>query len=92
MIDTGADIVDIDHMVSDMGSRANELGKHQVFCGKSDPVTIIQNGTGHQIFRSVEKDHIDTGGRCFVSAGCEITPGTSVENMIHFMKSAKALS
>lgn len=91
MIETGADIIDIDHMVSDMGSHAHELAGHQVFCGKSDPVTIIQDGTEDQISGSVEKDHSDTGGRCIVSAGCEITPGTTVENMRNFMRSAKAL-
>jgi MtaA/CmuA family methyltransferase len=91
MIDTGADIIDIDHLVDDIAGNVRYLGKHQVFCGKSDPVTIIQNGSAEQITRSVEKDFLDSNGRCIVSAGCEITPGTTVENMKAFRKSAERL-
>jgi uroporphyrinogen-III decarboxylase len=92
MIGTGADIIDIDHLVDDISGNVRFLGKHQVFCGKSDPVTIIQNGDAEQINRSVEKDFFDSKGRCIVSAGCEITPGTTVENMKAFRKSAERLS
>jgi MtaA/CmuA family methyltransferase len=92
MIDTGADIIDIDHLVEDIAGNVRYLSKHQVFCGKSDPVTIIQNGSAEQITRSVEKDFLDSKGRCIVSAGCEITPGTTVENMRSFRMTAERLS
>jgi uroporphyrinogen-III decarboxylase len=81
MIQTGADIIDIDHLVPSMKEFASILRRNQVFSGKSDPVTVIQDGSPELIRQSVNEDYINTGGRCIVSAGCEITPGTSVENM-----------
>lgn len=88
MIRTGADIVDIDHLVKDMSGYASYLGKHQVFSGKCDPVTIIEDGDADIIFKTVERDFNDAGGRCIVSAGCEITPGTTIEKMKTFRLAA----
>jgi MtaA/CmuA family methyltransferase len=84
MIATGADIIDIDHLVSNMSDFVSLLSPGQVFCGKADPVTIIQDGTHEKIERSVIEDLRQSGGRCIVSAGCEITPGTTVDNMRAF--------
>jgi uroporphyrinogen decarboxylase len=84
MILTGADIIDIDHLVPSMKDFVPLINKYQVFSGKSDPVTIIQDGTPEMIKQSVAEDINNTGGRCIVSAGCEITPGTTVENMKAF--------
>jgi MtaA/CmuA family methyltransferase len=92
MIKTGADIIDIDHMVPALGNFVSLLNKYQVFSGKSDPVTIIQNGTYDSILESVRSDYMASNGRCIVSAGCEITPGTTVENMQNFRKSVFALA
>jgi MtaA/CmuA family methyltransferase len=84
MIATGADIIDIDHLVPSMKEFSELLARHQVFSGKADPVSIIQNGTISEIRKEVQSDFMQAKGRCIVSAGCEITPGTSVENMIAF--------
>ncbi len=92
MINTDADIIDIDHLVKDISSHAATLQKFQLLSGKSDPVTIIENGSAEMIFAEVEKDYRDAGGRCIVSAGCEITPGTSVDKMKVFRKSADILN
>jgi MtaA/CmuA family methyltransferase len=88
MIATGADIVDIDHLVVSMADFASLLGPQQVFSGKADPVSIIQDGTFDIIRKTVEYDILSTGGRCIVSAGCEITPGTTADNMKAFRKAA----
>jgi MtaA/CmuA family methyltransferase len=88
MITTGADIVDIDHLVPSMADFEPLLGKNQFFSGKSDPVTIIQDGNNEKIRQSVFQDFRQTKGRCIVSAGCEITPGTTNENMKAFSKAA----
>lgn len=88
MIQTGADIIDIDHLVPSMGKFIHLLEINQVFAGKSDPVTIIQNGSEEIINRSVISDFLECKGRCIVSAGCEITPETSVQNMQYFRNSA----
>jgi uroporphyrinogen decarboxylase len=89
MIATGADIIDVDHMVPSMSEFVPLLGPHQVFSGKVDPVTIIQDGNPEKIIQSVYDDLRQASGRCIVSAGCEITPGTSVENMKAFSFAAK---
>jgi uroporphyrinogen-III decarboxylase len=91
MIETGADIIDIDHLVPTMSDYASLLKRNQVFSGKSDPVTIIQNGNEESIMNSVITDFRETGGRCIVSAGCEITPGTDLEKMRFFRKAAENL-
>jgi len=84
MIRTGADIIDIDHLVSSMVPFAPLLGARQVFSGKCDPVTVIQDGNAGTIRQSVKEDSSQAAGRCIVSAGCEITPGTSQENLRAF--------
>lgn len=91
MISTGADIIDIDHLVPSMKDYASLLSPHQVFSGKSDPVTVIQDANRERIFQSVNSDFMESGKRCIVSAGCEITPGTTVENMKIFKTAADML-
>jgi MtaA/CmuA family methyltransferase len=88
MIATGADILDVDHLVPDMGQFAGLLAPNQFFSGKTDPVSIIQNGSPEQILESVEKCREEAGGRVIVSAGCEIPPDTSLENMRAFQSAA----
>jgi len=92
MIKTGADIVDIDHLVPSMANHVNNLSSKQVFSGKSDPVSVIQNGDLEGIKSSVEQDFRTANGKCIVSAGCEITPGTSLENMRAFFGAARELT
>jgi len=88
---TGADIVDIDHLVPSMSDFAALLKPDQVFSGKSDPVSVIQAGSPEAIIKSVTTDFNDSGKRCIVSAGCEITPETSVESMRVFKDTARNL-
>jgi len=84
MIATGADIIDIDHLVPSMSLFASLLRPGQVFSGKADPVTIIQDGKPELIKKTVIEDLKQAAGRCIISAGCEITPGTSLENLRAF--------
>jgi MtaA/CmuA family methyltransferase len=92
MIETGADIIDIDHLVPSMKDFESLLSSHQVFSGKSDPVSIVQDGTPEMIKQSVSDDFSMAKGRCIVSAGCEITPGTTSENMMAFSIAALDLT
>lgn len=92
MIATGADIVDVDFLVDSMKPFAHLLSDTQVFSGKSDPVEIIQNSTPELINESIKSCFEQTGGRCITSAGCEITPGTSLENFTAYSKSAETLN
>ena len=88
MINTGADIIDIEHLVPSMKDFVSYLDRKQVFSGKSDPVTVIQEGSPEEIHKSVIWDFEQANGRCIVSAGCEITPGTSSENIRAFCMAA----
>ncbi len=81
MIATGADIIDIDHLVPDMSLFVNDLAPNQVFSGKTDPVSIIRNGTPGEIAASVRACRAEARGRVIVSAGCEIPPDTSAANL-----------
>lgn len=87
MIKTGADIIDIDHLVPSLEKFAALLGPNQVFSGKCDPVSIVQSGSEESIRNAVASDYRASKGRCIISAGCEITPETPAENMIYFRNS-----
>ena len=81
MIATGADIIDVDHLVPDMSVFAGELAPNQVFCGKSDPVSITRNGTPAHIIETVRSHHAEGHGRVIVSPGCEVPPDTPDANL-----------
>lgn len=91
VIATGADIIDIDHRVESVAKEASLLSPGQVFSGKSDPVSVIQDGDEASITENAISFFRLAGGRCIISAGCEITPGTTVENMNAFSRVAGLL-
>lgn len=88
---TGADIVDIDHRVISVTDAVPLLAPSQVMSGKGDPVTVIQDGDSKMISDSVWQFYKEAGRRAIVSAGCEVTPGTSRENMHSFSSAAREL-
>ena len=81
MIRTGADIIDVDHLVPDLAPFAPLLGPGQVLCGKTDPVSVVQDSTPAAITADARRCVERAGGRCIVSAGCEITPDTTADNL-----------
>jgi uroporphyrinogen decarboxylase len=91
VIRTGTDIIDIDHRVDSVKEAAALLSPGQVFSGKSDPVSVIQDGKEQIILDSVASFHEEAGRRAIVSGGCEITPGTSTGNMRIFGDAARYL-
>ena len=92
MILTGADIVDVDHLVGSMKKFLPLLSANQVFSGNTDPVSVIQNGTLAQVEASVQSCFTSTKGRGIVSAGCEITPETTVERLSAYSAIAHRLN
>lgn len=88
MIRTGADIVDVDHLVKDMTPFYPLLGPGQVLCGNLDPVAVIQDGTPAQIRAATASLVAASGRRLIVSAGCEITPDTPAEHILAMIPSA----
>ena len=91
MIKTGADIIDIDHLVTTMEDFIPLLSANQVFSGNSDPVSIIKDGTPQIIRESVELCFKQTKGRGIVSAGCEIPAETPIVNFKAYMEAAHDL-
>jgi MtaA/CmuA family methyltransferase len=92
MIKTGADIVDIDHLVTTMSDFIPLFGAKQVPSGNSNPVSVIRDGNKESITESVIECYRITNYRGIVSAGCEIPPDTSVENMVAYRDAAHGLS
>jgi uroporphyrinogen-III decarboxylase len=91
MVKTGADIIDIDHLAGSMANYINLFSGRQIPSGNSDPVSVICDGDSKLIENSVIQCWEDTRHRGIVSAGCEIPPDTSVDNMQAYMKAAQGL-
>jgi len=91
VITTGADIIDIDHRTGSVAGELTHLSPRQVFSGKSDPVSVIQDGNKDLILEAARSFWEEAGGRAIVSAGCEITPGTGIENMKVFSSVTREL-
>ncbi len=81
VIRTGADIIDIDHRTGPVTEAVKMLSARQVFSGKSDPVSVIQDGNKEEIRESTFSFFREAAGRSILSAGCEVTPGTENENL-----------
>jgi MtaA/CmuA family methyltransferase len=92
MIATGANIIDVDHLVPDMSAFVSDLGPRQVFSGKCDPVSVIQDGHAASIQKAVCASYAEAKGRAIISAGCEIPRDTPNENMRAFSASVKLCS
>ena len=92
LIKTGADIIDIDYMVTTVPQEIVNLLPNQVFSGCADPVSILQNGNPNTIRQKIAADFKNASSRMIVSAGCEVTPGTSLENFRSFCESAKTIN
>ena len=92
MIRTGVDIIDVDHLVPDVAAKVPLLAPNQVFCGKADPVAVVERGSMEELERETRSMHRQAAGRCSVSAGCEITPGTSAPRMHGYRSLCDALA
>lgn len=80
MVESGADIIDLDHMV-DMAGAAAKHGERIAFCGNFDPVAVMLKGTPDQVFDATLHCMTVGGARSFSGAGCEIPLHTPVENL-----------
>ncbi len=80
MLKSGADIIDLDWMV-DFGAAGSCFGEQVSFCGNSNPVSDLLQGTPDKVYE-VTKNCMTVGGsRSFSAAGCEIPDGTPHENL-----------
>lgn len=80
MVESGADIIDLDHMV-DMEAAAAEFGDRVSFCGNFDPVAVMLQGSPEAVYEATIHC-IEIGGPLSISgAGCEIPMDTPAENL-----------
>jgi MtaA/CmuA family methyltransferase len=80
MVDSGADIIDLDWMV-DMEAAGAQFGDRVSFCGNFDPVVIMLEGTPDEVYKATQHC-IKIGGPLSISnAGCEIPMGTPHANL-----------
>jgi MtaA/CmuA family methyltransferase len=81
MLQSGADIIDLDWMV-DMRNAAAVFGNRAAPCGNHDPVEVMLNGTPETV-RAAVLAGLDAGGpRCISMAGCEIPDETPPANLL----------
>jgi uroporphyrinogen decarboxylase len=80
MVESGADIIDLDWMV-DMELAASNFGDQVSFCGNFDPVAIMLQGTPAMVYEATRNCILQGGKRSFSAAGCEIPDGTPHENL-----------
>lgn len=84
MVETGADIIDVDWMV-DLEAALPAADGRCVIAGNLDPVRIIRNGTPDLVRREVDTVLETAAGRPFIlQPGCEVPPGTPIENLLVF--------
>jgi MtaA/CmuA family methyltransferase len=81
MVQSGADIIDIDWMV-DMRSAVAVFGDRAAVCGNFDPVAVMLNGTPEQVHDAVTSNGVDGGVRWISAAGCEIPDRTPHANLL----------
>ncbi len=86
--DIGADIIDLDWQV-DINEARGILGPDPVICGNINPVTV-QDKTPEEVYK-ISRDLLDSqkGKKFILSAGCEITVDTPVENLLAMKKAAE---
>ncbi len=80
MVESGADIIDLDWMV-DMKAAADAFGDRISFCGNFDPVAVMLQSMPNEVFEATQMCLNMGGNRSFSAAGCEIPDSTPHENL-----------
>lgn len=80
MLESGADMIDIDWMV-DFKNAVEIFGVSASVCGNFDPVSVMLKGTTGQIVEAVTDCIVDSSSNTFIAAGCEVPGQTPVENL-----------
>lgn len=80
MVESGADIIDLDYMV-DMESASAKYGDRVSFCGNFDPVAVLLQGSPEDVYRASIHCMEIGGSRAFSAGGCEVPMWTPDENL-----------
>lgn len=81
MVESGADIIDIDWMV-DISQAEAVFAEKVALCGNFDPVTVMLQGSPELVRQAVLTCQANGGLRYFSAAGCEIPDQTPHRNLL----------
>jgi MtaA/CmuA family methyltransferase len=83
MFQSGADIVDLDWMVS-IDQARQDVGDEVTLCGNFDPSGILLQGNPETVAQAA-RECLRAGGKKFIlMPGCEVAPATPEENIRAF--------
>jgi len=91
MVQSGADIIDLDWMV-DIKAAAEKYTDRVSFCGNFDPVAVMLQGRPEDVYQATQKCMLDGGKNSISAAGCEIPDGTPHENLLAQYKALSELN
>lgn len=80
MAESGADIIDIDHLV-DLQTAMEKLSEKALVCGNFDPVSVLLDGDVETVKANVRRCLEIGKDRIIMSAGCEVPKFTPPENL-----------
>lgn len=80
MAESGADIIDIDHLV-DLNTAMKKIGEKALVCGNFDPVSVLLEGDVETVRENVRRCLEIGKDRIIISAGCEVPKFTPPENL-----------
>ena len=83
MARTGADIIDVDWMVS-LEQARRQVGPEVTLCGNFDPSAVLLAGTPPTVARAAAECIRQGGDRFILMPGCEVAPNTSQANIRAF--------
>ena len=94
MAATGADVLEIDAKVSMFEARelAVRAGKKVSLMGNLEPTTVLFQGTPENVAREADicmRGAAAQNGGFILGSGCEVVPGTPVENMQAMVRAAR---
>lgn len=83
MATSGADIIDVDWMVS-LEQARSVVGPNITLCGNFDPSGVLLRGSAADVAAAKKKCLEHGGSRFILMPGCEVPPGTPIENIRAF--------
>ncbi len=83
MAQTGADIIDVDWMVS-LSAAREAVGPEVTLAGNFDPTAVLLQGTPEEVAEAARKCIASAGKKFILQPGCEVPPGTPEANLRAF--------
>jgi len=83
MAQTGADIIDVDWMVS-LAAAREAVGPDVTLAGNFDPSAVLLQGTPEDVAQAARSCIESAGAKFILQPGCEVPPGTPEANLRAF--------